>query len=151
MSMPTCLNCDKPVNTKRNKYCSVVCQNGFQNKQRVKDLIDGKYVGKELQFIDSRTPNPKARQRGGTNWAKQWMLEWNDYQCQECGIETEWNGNYLVLQVEHIDGQANNNDIENLCLLCPNCHSQTETWGFKMGPKRVSDRNNRRVDVIRNT
>lgn len=51
-------------------------------------------------------------------------------QC-DCGLKTEWNGKKLVLQVDHIDGDFSNNRKENLRFLCPNCHSQTETFGTK--------------------
>jgi hypothetical protein len=47
------------------------------------------------------------------------------------GHAPKWNGKDLVLQVDHIDGDWYNNSIENLRFLCPNCHTQTETWGFK--------------------
>lgn len=45
--------------------------------------------------------------------------------------EPEWNGRPLCLQVDHIDGDDSNNLIENLRFLCPNCHTQTETYGNK--------------------
>jgi hypothetical protein len=48
--------------------------------------------------------------------------------CCECGIST-WNGKPLRLQVDHIDGQYWNNTRENLRFICPNCHTQTDTWG----------------------
>ena len=47
--------------------------------------------------------------------------------CACCGL-TEWNGKPIVLQLHHIDGNHNNNDLDNLQLLCPNCHSQTENY-----------------------
>lgn len=48
--------------------------------------------------------------------------------CKLCGISPEWNGKSLVLQVDHADGDFLNNTLDNLRLLCPNCHSQTETF-----------------------
>lgn len=46
-----------------------------------------------------------------------------------CSVGATWNGNRLVLQLDHIDGQNNNNELDNLRLICPNCHSQTATFG----------------------
>lgn len=48
--------------------------------------------------------------------------------CSTCGQKPEWNNSPLVLQLDHISGDNTDNRIENLRLLCPNCHSQTETW-----------------------
>lgn len=47
--------------------------------------------------------------------------------CNICGI-SEWQGNKLSLQLDHIDGNNKNNLVDNLRLLCPNCHSQTDTF-----------------------
>jgi 5-methylcytosine-specific restriction endonuclease McrA len=47
--------------------------------------------------------------------------------CYECGI-THWLGQPLSLHLDHINGVANDHRIENLRILCPNCHSQTETF-----------------------
>jgi 5-methylcytosine-specific restriction endonuclease McrA len=58
------------------------------------------------------------------------FLEKVDYCCNECGI-SEWCGKKIVLQVEHRDGDQFNNELSNLELLCPNCHSQTPTWGIQ--------------------
>lgn len=49
------------------------------------------------------------------------------YHCHECGI-VRWNSKPLVLQLDHINGIHNDNRIENLRFLCPNCHSQTDTF-----------------------
>lgn len=50
------------------------------------------------------------------------------YQCAVCKNNGSWNGKSLALQLEHINGVNNDYRIKNLCLLCPNCHSQTSTW-----------------------
>lgn len=47
--------------------------------------------------------------------------------CEKCGL-TEWLGEPLVLQMDHKNGDNRDNRLENLRLLCPNCHSQTETF-----------------------
>jgi 5-methylcytosine-specific restriction endonuclease McrA len=51
-----------------------------------------------------------------------------EYSCKICGIN-EWNGGKLTLQLDHINGINDDNRIANIRLLCPNCHSQTETFG----------------------
>jgi len=50
--------------------------------------------------------------------------------CFECGIN-EWNGKELVCHLDHINGISNDNRLENLRILCPNCHSQTITYANK--------------------
>ncbi len=47
--------------------------------------------------------------------------------CYECGI-TEWRGKRLALQLDHVNGIGEDHRLENLRLLCPNCHSQTTTY-----------------------
>ena len=52
------------------------------------------------------------------------------YKCAICGI-VEWNGKNISLELDHINGENNDNRLENLRFLCPNCHSQTITYGSK--------------------
>lgn len=58
--------------------------------------------------------------------------------CAECGIVT-WRGHAIALELHHINGDGKDNRLENLALLCPNCHSQTDSWGgrnCRRGPLR---------------
>lgn len=52
-------------------------------------------------------------------------------QCEQCGIGPRWNGNPLVLQVDHINGLHHDYRPENLRFLCPNCHSQTVNFAVR--------------------
>ncbi|HET9893731.1 MAG TPA: HNH endonuclease [Streptosporangiaceae bacterium] len=54
--------------------------------------------------------------------------------CATCGQGEVWNGLPLVLHLDHINGTHNDNRLANLRLLCPNCHSQTETYAGRAKP-----------------
>ena len=49
--------------------------------------------------------------------------------CNECGMQPQWNNKFLRLQIHHVDGDRLNNELSNLMFLCPNCHTQTDTYG----------------------
>lgn len=57
------------------------------------------------------------------------LIEGNykEYKCESCGIN-EWDGKPLKLQIHHINGNHSDNRVENIQLLCPNCHTQTDTY-----------------------
>lgn len=50
------------------------------------------------------------------------------YECSICKLKNSWQNKTLVLQLDHINGINNDNRLSNLRFLCPNCHSQTETF-----------------------
>lgn len=87
-------------------------RNGGRNEKfDLSDILKGKHP---------QYPTLKLKKR----LLKENML---DSICNECGI-SEWNGKEICLQLDHIDGNSHNHVFENLRLLCPNCHSQTDTY-----------------------
>ena len=69
------------------------------------------------------------------------LIALRGHKCEQCGIET-WQDKEIPLEVHHINGIHNDNRLENLILLCPNCHSITDNWRGKntnCGKEKVSD------------
>lgn len=96
----------------------------------------GKHIvpSSEILVKDSKYSNLAVRKR----IADGKLLE---YKCQRCGIDS-WCNESITLELDHINGVNNDNRIENLRFLCPNCHSQTETYKGKnknSGKLKVSD------------
>lgn len=60
--------------------------------------------------------------------------------CDWCGLD-EWRGKPLAIQIDHVNGIKNDNRIENLRMLCPNCHSQTDTFAAR----NLKSRNRSRI------
>jgi hypothetical protein len=57
-------------------------------------------------------------------------------QCSKCGI-SEWLGEHMSMHLDHINGIYNDHRLDNLRMLCPNCHSQTATYGGRNRPYRA--------------
>jgi len=80
----------------------------------------------------------------GTKNLKMRLIKENilKYACEKCGNEGSWMNQKLVLQLEHKNGNSKDHRLENICFLCPNCHSQTETYSGRnssMKKSRVCD------------
>ncbi|MGH7754957.1 MAG: HNH endonuclease signature motif containing protein [Vulcanimicrobiaceae bacterium] len=56
--------------------------------------------------------------------------------CEDCGL-SEWRGRPLSVQIDHRNGVRDDHRLENLRMLCPNCHSQTETFGARNKRQRL--------------
>lgn len=80
--------------------------------------------------------NPKCSE----GVVKKRFVERVQYECSICFID-KWKDLPLTLQMDHIDGDHNNNEFSNLRLLCPNCHAQTDTYAGKnlYNKKNVTD------------
>ena len=97
--------------------------------------------GKVLMSIEEVFVNSKE---WGSELLRKYLHHYNlkPYHCEICSL-TEWNGQHITLELDHIDGVRTNNQLNNLRWLCPNCHSQTPTFrGYNKtltGKAKVSD------------
>jgi predicted nucleic acid-binding Zn ribbon protein len=105
----TCLECENKINKGSTKYCSLKCQQTYHFNQRLSDWVNGDYSTKSRNFF------------------RRYLTETHGYKCSCCSI-SQWNGKSIVLEIDHIDGNSENNRPENLRFICPNCHSQTDTY-----------------------
>lgn len=104
-----CKHCKRKTKGHMQLFCSVECFSDYK-WSNTKELI---LQEKEVSWRSIR----------------KYLLE-TKKECQECGI-SEWNFKPITLECDHIDGNKSNNILSNARLLCPNCHSQTETYKAK--------------------
>ena len=101
----------------------------------------GKFCSQKCRHTHLLSEKVKSGNYTKSN-AKSYFRRINEYKCQICSISS-WNGKPLTLQLDHIDGNNKNNLVENFRWLCPNCHTQTDTWGTKNasdeGKKRIKE------------
>ena len=108
---------------KDNRFCSQSCAAKFNNAKRWKNkkrkiILRRPRIGLLERDFDTILSHSARRRR---------VITEQQCRCLECGI-SEWNNKPIVLEMDHIDGNVNNNARSNLRALCPNCHSQTPTW-----------------------
>ena len=88
----------------------------------------GKYCSNKCQMYHARQTRVENGE-GTHRAARQYLIERDVYECVKCGNTGEWMGQPISLQLDHINGNNKDNRLENYQWLCPNCHSQTKTWG----------------------
>lgn len=110
-----CLNCGNAI-PNRNEYCNNVCQGEYQSKMKLNEWLNGKNI-----VIKGGCSIPV--------WMRRYLLDKTNHKCSKCGwgVKNEYS-NIIPLEIDHIDGDAYNNNINNLKVLCPNCHSLTKTY-----------------------
>ena len=125
-----CLQCNKECSwghSKINKFCSRDCQSLWHWENTTKPSIERGEATHHSVFV-----------------LKKYLIEKFGEKCFDCPTGNTWQDKRLVLQLEHADGNSDNNMPSNLKLLCPNCHSQSEFFGCKgQGNryKKISKRN----------
>ena len=114
-----CKNCGKAVSGKgryKSRYCCRACQHKYQRSEYIRKWKAGEVDGL----------------RGGLSISqhiKNWLLEEYGERCSQCGwAEVNPITKRVPVEVDHKDGDHKNNLLENLRLLCPNCHSLTPTY-----------------------
>lgn len=104
-----CINCDKEVTGK--KYCGVICQKVYERNNVFEKIENGDTSLHEKNY-------------------KNYLIYKYGEKCMKCDwCERHTITNKVPIQLEHIDGNSGNNCLDNLKLLCPNCHSLTPTYG----------------------
>ena len=122
----TCLCCGKL--THNVKFCSASCRAKITNTTRTrKDARVHNVSQRELHRIaqTQRFYDGLIKER---STLRKHLSILKGYKCECCGV-SEWNSKPITLIVDHINGDAGNNTPSNLRLLCPNCNSQTDTFG----------------------
>lgn len=109
-----CANCGKEIGN-RGKFCGTACQNEYYRKQYIERWKKGE-------------ENGLCGEYGLSNHIRRYLLEKYNCKCEKCGWGEENPYTHTIpLEIHHMDGDYKNNKEENLQVLCPNCHSLTET------------------------
>ena len=120
----TCLFCHTDVaKTTVRKSEASYCDNSCYQNHLFQLFIERWKAGEEDGITKA------GKQFSISSYIRRYMLEKAEYRCEKCSIELfHPDDGKTVLQLNHIDGDALNNNEKNLEILCPNCHSMTSNW-----------------------
>lgn len=149
--MKICPKCEA-IHGKTGTYCSRSCANSRSFTEESKAKKRKALIGRTPSgsSYDRAARDEKVRQTAlrkynatpfeelGSENKRRRVLEEQNHCCNKCGL-SEWLGVTLSLEVDHIDGNNQNNNRENLEGLCPNCHSITPTWRGRNKPSKNGD------------
>ena len=118
LCMNICIECKKTKKKYATKYCSNRCQVDYQYKRYISAWQNGKENG-----------NRGINAQNISRHLLRFLIEKYGEMCSQC----RWNQKSLYtgrspIEIDHIDGNANNNSENNLRLLCPNCHALTPSF-----------------------
>lgn len=115
-----CMNCGAEFvkyTSSMNKFCSHVCDMEYRRKDIINKWLKGEISGltKYMKLHDA---------------IRKYVLQEKGERCEKCGWSevNPYSGN-IPIQIHHIDGDVSNNRLDNLQVLCPNCHSLTDNFG----------------------
>lgn len=125
-----------------------VCRHTLSRKVKELDIDKPRISYKTCSVCGGKASNYaktclKCRWIGkkSTQRLKKELLNDRNYRCGGCGIQT-YNNAPITLELHHIDGDSGNDNLENLQLLCPNCHSQM--WDYRASMNKASTRRYKR-------